>query len=66
MCQKCCRAESFSGNYYPELPNPREGGSPAIDAGENIGLPYYGRAPDLGAYERVRPRAPTGLRIISN
>ncbi len=26
-------------------------GSPAIDAGTNVGLPYYGTAPDLGAIE---------------
>ncbi len=27
------------------------GGSPAIDKGVNVGLPYKGTAPDLGAYE---------------
>lgn len=26
-------------------------GSPAIDAGVDVGLPYFGKAPDLGAYE---------------
>jgi hypothetical protein len=26
-------------------------GSPAIDQGVNVGLPYAGAAPDLGAYE---------------
>ena len=26
-------------------------GSPAIDVGLNVGLPFYGAAPDLGAYE---------------
>lgn len=28
-------------------------GNPAIDAGVNIGLPYYGSAPDLGAIETM-------------
>lgn len=28
-------------------------GSPAIDAGINVGLPFSGLAPDLGAFERV-------------
>jgi hypothetical protein len=41
--------------------------SPAIDIGEDIGLPYWGKAPDLGAYEYIKkPRPPTALRIISN
>ena len=26
-------------------------GSPAIDAGFDVGLPYYGSAPDIGAFE---------------
>jgi hypothetical protein len=26
-------------------------GSPAIDAGINVGLPYYGSSPDIGAFE---------------
>lgn len=26
-------------------------GSPAIDAGLNVGLPFYGKAPDIGAFE---------------
>jgi len=28
-------------------------GSPCIDAGKDIGLPYYGSAPDMGAFEYV-------------
>ncbi len=28
-----------------------QAGSPAIDAGINVGLPYSGNAPDMGAYE---------------
>jgi parallel beta-helix repeat protein len=35
-------------------------GSPAIDAGVEVGVPYHGAAPDLGAYETgdtSRPRA---------
>lgn len=30
-----------------------QAGSPAIDAGINVGLPYNGLAPDLGAFETV-------------
>ena len=28
-------------------------GSPCIDAGKDIGLPYYGSAPDMGAFEYI-------------
>ena len=28
-----------------------QSGSPAIDAGVDVGLPYSGSAPDIGAYE---------------
>jgi len=45
-------------------------GSPAIDKGTNIGLPFNGVAPDLGAYETTGgppdttpPAAPTGLVV---
>lgn len=45
-------------------------GSPAIDAGINVGLPYNGSAPDIGAYEygvsvvdTTPPAAPTGLVV---
>lgn len=43
--------------------------SKAIDAGVNIGLPYHGNAPDLGAYEHDpigrRPNPPTRLRTLN-
>ena len=47
-----------------------QAGSPAIDAGVNVGLPYSGSAPDLGAFEYTGttaqpPAAPSGLRILS-
>ncbi|HWD90598.1 MAG TPA: choice-of-anchor Q domain-containing protein [Mucilaginibacter sp.] len=32
--------------------------SPAIDAGVNVGLPFSGKAPDIGAYEYVAASAP--------
>ncbi|MBN1675782.1 MAG: right-handed parallel beta-helix repeat-containing protein [Kiritimatiellae bacterium] len=39
-------------------------GSPAVDAGRVMGLPFLGRAPDLGAYEQdVQPLPPSGLSI---
>lgn len=44
-------------------------GSPAIDAGVDVGLPYSGSAPDLGAYEyggpsdTTPPPVPSGLRV---
>lgn len=47
-------------------------GSPAIDAGVNVGLPFNGPAPDLGADEYASsatptpPQAPSGLRILSS
>ncbi len=42
--------------------------SPAIDAGTNVGLPYNGRAPDIGAYEFLdgsskEPLRPVGLQL---
>lgn len=36
-------------------------GSPAIDAGINVGLPFFGAAPDIGAYEYIPPV--TGKRV---
>jgi pectate lyase len=36
-------------------------GSPAIDAGTIVGLPYAGLAPDLGAYESGAPAPPPAL-----
>lgn len=44
-------------------------GSPAIDKGVDVGLPFSGAAPDLGAVEQgaggdgVAPAGPTGLQI---
>ncbi len=36
----------------PVLPNLRPApGSSLIDKGTNVGLPYHGKAPDLGAFE---------------
>ena len=35
------------------------GGSPLVDAGVNVGLPYQGSAPDIGAYEFKSAQAPT-------
>ena len=32
-------------DYYPQE------GSPVIDAGVDVGLPYNGTAPDIGAFE---------------
>lgn len=42
-------------------------GSPCIDAGINVGLAYYGSAPDMGALEYYGgPIAPpTGLKVIT-
>ncbi len=31
-------------------------GNPAIDQGVDLGLPFTGKAPDLGAFEKVKPR----------
>jgi PKD repeat protein len=36
-------------------------GSPAIDAGVDVGLPFNGPAPDLGAYETTPNQAPNGV-----
>lgn len=47
-------------------------GSDLIDAGVNVGLPFSGSAPDLGAYEFAGgvppppPAAPTGLTASAN
>jgi len=41
--------DAAGGNYHL-LP-----GSPAIDKGLNVGIPYYGAAPDLGAFETPEP-----------
>ncbi len=35
------------------------GGSPLIDAGVNVGFPYHGSAPDIGAHEAKSAAAPT-------
>lgn len=43
--------------------------SPCIDQGIDVGLPFHGLAPDLGAYEYVTddgpPNPPTGLKVSS-
>jgi hypothetical protein len=43
--------------------------SPAIDKGKDVGLPFYGSAPDMGAYEYTEEQkiilAPSNLRIIN-
>jgi hypothetical protein len=36
-------------------------GSDLIDAGQNVGLPYQGAAPDLGAFEVPEPCAAAGM-----
>ena len=36
-------------------------GSDLIDAGQNVGLPYQGAAPDLGAFEVPEPTATAGI-----
>ena len=38
-------APDFDANYHPNT------GSPLIDAGVDVGLPYSGSAPDIGFYE---------------
>lgn len=40
-------------SYYPQP------GSPAINAGVNVGFPFNGAAPDLGAYETPVNQGPT-------
>lgn len=45
-------APGLDVSYYPTVPT-----SPLIDAGIDVGLPYYGSAPDIGFYETG---APTG------
>jgi hypothetical protein len=43
------------------------GGSDLIEKGVNVGIPYGGSAPDLGAYEFASSLPPpTGLRITAN
>lgn len=39
--------------------------SDAIDAGENIGFPYYGAAPDLGAFESNYAASSLPLSLLS-
>jgi hypothetical protein len=45
--------------------------SPAIDKGKDVGLPFYGSAPDMGAYEYTEAEeqktilAPSNLRIVN-
>jgi len=39
-------------------------GSDLIDAGQNVGLPYVGAAPDIGAFEVPEPSAAAGTLIV--
>jgi hypothetical protein len=39
-------------------------GSDLIDAGLNVGLPYNGAAPDLGAFESPEPGATAGIFML--
>ena len=41
-------------------------GSQAIDKGENIGLPFAGKAPDLGAYEYGMPVSSSSVASSSS
>jgi hypothetical protein len=42
-------------------------GSDLIEKGIDVGIPYSGSAPDLGAYEFGGSLlAPTNLRVVSN
>lgn len=40
--------------------------SPLIDAGMDVGLPYTGKAPDLGAFEAPATEPSTSLRPLQN
>jgi hypothetical protein len=39
-------------------------GSDLIDAGLNVGLPYNGAAPDLGAFETPEPSCAAGIVML--
>lgn len=45
--------------YYKLLPT-----SPLINKGTNVGLPYSGSAPEIGAFEITTIAAPKNLRIV--
>ncbi|MFX0197461.1 MAG: right-handed parallel beta-helix repeat-containing protein [Candidatus Hodarchaeota archaeon] len=60
--------------YNPLFINPKvhnfhlNEGSPCIDTGVDVGLPFYGYAPDMGALEHGSeepPVPPRGLKIVS-
>jgi hypothetical protein len=38
--------------------------SDLVDKGVNVGIPYRGAAPDLGAYELAVPAAPKNLKFL--
>jgi hypothetical protein len=54
---------SKTGNKPSPYYVPASGTSNLIDAGVNVGLPYGGKAPDLGAFELQFPSAPTSLAV---
>jgi len=39
-------------------------GSDLVDAGQNVGLPFQGLAPDLGAFELPEPSAAAGISMM--
>jgi hypothetical protein len=74
---------SFSNNYNEnpglvvsgEKPDPYykpvDETSPVVDAGIDVGFPFSGAAPDIGAYEfqvqaQVPPAPPTGLTVVDD
>ncbi len=42
-----------------------QSGSPAIDAGAYVGLPFQGKAPDIGAFEYSRPGSQSALKTVT-
>jgi len=74
--EPCPAGVTFSNNLVSTSPGFVRAGtrdyrlvssSAAIDAGTDVGLPFSGAAPDIGAYESnggfVAPAAPTNLRV---
>lgn len=64
--------EPNSINEDPSMVNPGganfalEPGSPCIDAGDYVGIPYYGDDPDIGALEYDTPPIPGNLVLVLN